>query len=264
MNRLTTGLIISVIWLALLFSQSFTLLWLVFTAIGGLALHEYFSMCLSKDEARIKPIAIIIGLIPFIAALGMRPDLVFAGFFISIFASALLLFTQYARLDNGFILLTKLCCGLTLISLGASHLSLLVALPHGVAWLVILTIITIASDTGAYYAGSNFGKTKLCPAISPAKTVEGLIGGMIASLVLVMIAKIFLLPHISSITMFFATIMITLIGVGGDLTESIIKRSCRVKDSGTILPGHGGILDRIDSLLTAAPTMYYLIHFNLI
>lgn len=264
MKRLTTGLIISAGWLALLSFQSFTLLWLVFTVIGGLALHEYFTMCLDADEARIRPMAITIGIIPFVAALGSRTDLVFAGFFISLFTSALLLFSIYARLNNGFILLAKLGFGLAFISLGASHLSLLAALPHGVAWLTILTIITIASDTGAYYAGSNFGKTKLCPAISPAKTVEGLVGGMLASLILVLLAKIVLLPEASFIKIAAATIVITLIGVGGDLTESIIKRSCRVKDSGTILPGHGGVFDRIDSLLTAAPALYYFIHLNLI
>lgn len=264
MKRLSTGLIISVGWLVLLYSQSFTLLWLVFTAIGGVALHEYFSICLTPQEARIKPMVIGIGIIPFVAAIGMRPELVYAAFFISLFASALLIFSIYARLDNGFLLLAKICCGLAFISLGASHLSLLVALPHGVAWLAILTIITIASDTGAYYAGSNYGRTKLCPAISPAKTVEGLLGGMAASLVLVMIAKQILLPHTSALKMAAATIVVTLIGVGGDLTESIIKRSCHVKDSGSILPGHGGILDRIDSLLTATPAMYYLIQMNLL
>jgi phosphatidate cytidylyltransferase len=139
-----------------------------------------------------------------------------------------------------------------------------VATPNGVAWLAILTIITIASDTGAYYAGSTFGKNKLCPAISPNKTVEGLLGGVAASLVLSVLAGTFLLPQVSIVRMTIATILVSLIGVGGDLIESIIKRSCNVKDSGTILPGHGGVFDRIDSLLTAAPAMYYLIHFHLI
>lgn len=264
MKRLSTGLIISIVWLTLLYLQSFSLFWLVFTAIGGIALHEYFSMCLSADEARIKPMAIAIGIIPFAAALGMQTELVYAAFFISLFASVLVLFSIYAHLDNGFLLLAKLCCGLAFISLGASHLSLLAALPDGTAWLAVLSIITIASDTGAYYAGSNFGKTKLCPAISPAKTVEGLIGGMAASLILTLVARFFLFPQVSAIKMAAATIVVTLIGVGGDLTESIIKRSCRVKDSGTILPGHGGVLDRIDSLLTAAPAMYYLIQLKLI
>ena len=221
-------------------------------------------MCLTPVEIKVKPVALLIAFIPFIAALGQQPDLLFASFFIAIFASALLLFTTYQGLDNGFLLLAKLCCGIAFISLGAAHLPLLAATPHGVAWLAILTIITIASDTGAYYTGSAFGKNKLCPAISPNKTVEGLLGGIGASLVLALLAGKFLLPQVSILKMAAAIILVSLIGVGGDLVESIMKRSCRVKDSGSILPGHGGVFDRIDSLLTAAPAMYYLIHFHVI
>lgn len=264
MNRLTTGLWIAFVWLALLASQSFVLLWLFFTAIAGLALYEYFNMCLQPSEQKIKPLAVAIGLIPFVAALSKQPDVVFASFFLALFAAALLLFTIYQGLENGFLLLAKLCCGIAFIGLGAAHLPLLIATPHGVAWVAILTIITIASDTGAYYAGSNFGRTKLCPAISPNKTVEGLLGGMAASLLSALLAGHFLLPAVSITRMAVAIVLISLIGVGGDLVESIMKRSCRVKDSGSILPGHGGVLDRVDSLLTAAPAMYFLIHFNLI
>ncbi len=264
MKRLTTGLIIAIVWLGLLAFQSFALIWLVFVAIAGLALHEYFAMCLHGKEMPVKPMAIAIGLIPFVAALSGKADLVFASFFIALFALALLMFVVYRDLDDGFLLLAKLCCGLAFISLGGAHLPLIMAAPHGAAWLAVLTVITIASDTGAYYAGTALGKRKLCPAISPAKTVEGLLGGLAASLGLAMIAGAILLPRVPVVKMAAATLLLTLIGVGGDLTESIMKRSCRVKDSGTILPGHGGVLDRIDSILTAAPAMYYLIHFQLI
>lgn len=257
MNRLATGLIIAVIWLFILASRSFGLLWLVFTAIGGMALGEYFTMCLTPSEMRIKPLAIAIGLIPLLTAVSGKTDLVLASFFVALFASAFLLFTIYQGLDNGFLLLAKLCFGLAFISLGAAHLPLLITFPQGVAWLAILTLITIASDTGAYYAGTSFGKTKLCPAISPAKTVEGLLGGMAASLVLAVLAGSFLLPQVPIAKMAAVTCLLTLIGVGGDLTESIMKRSCRVKDSGTILPGHGGVLDRIDSLLFPVTVVYY-------
>ncbi|MDD5759103.1 MAG: phosphatidate cytidylyltransferase [Desulfobulbaceae bacterium] len=264
MNRLTTGLIIALLWLLLLASQSFVLLWSVFTAIGGLALYEFFSMSLNLSERKVKQLAIILGLIPFIAALGKQPDLLFASFFVTLFAAAFMLFTVYKSLDNGLLLLAKLCCGFSFISLSAAHLPLLVATHHGVAWLAILTIITIASDTGAYYAGSNFGKNKLCPAISPNKTIEGLLGGMAASLASALLAGHLLLPQVPFLRMVGAIIVLSLIGVGGDLVESIMKRSCSVKDSGTLLPGHGGVLDRIDSLLTAAPAMFYLIHFQVI
>lgn len=264
MNRLTTGLAIAALWLLILASQSFLLLWLVCAMIGGLALHEYYNMCLQASERRLIPLALVIGLIPLFAALGKKPDLVFASFFLSLFALALLLFATYQDLDNGFLLLAKLCCGISFISLGAAHLPLLQAIPHGGAWLGILTLITIASDTGAYYAGSTYGRTKLCPAISPNKTVEGLLGGIAASLLAAVLVGIVILPQVSILKMATATVLVSLTGVGGDLIESIMKRSCRVKDSGSLLPGHGGVLDRIDSLLTAAPTMFYLLYFQVI
>jgi phosphatidate cytidylyltransferase len=264
MKRLTTGLIIALCWLALLVSHSFALIWLVAVIISGLALHEYFTICLHADEMRIKPMAIAIGAIPLIAALSGRTDLVLAAFFIALLASALLLFASYQGLENGFLLLAKVCAGLAFVSLSGAHLPLLMAAPHGVAWLVILTLITIGSDTGAFYAGTTFGKTKLCPAISPGKTVEGLLGGMTASLILAVVAGLLLLPGVPILKMAVIAILVTLIGVVGDLTESVLKRSCQVKDSGTILPGHGGVLDRIDSLLAAAPAIYYLSRFDLL
>jgi len=264
MNRLTTGLLIAFVWLGILASHSFLFLWLVCAIIGGLALHEYYTICLEGEERRLLPLVVVVSCIPLFAALAKGPDLLFASFFVTLFALALLLFASYHALDNGFVLLAKLCCGIAYISLGAAHLPLLQALSHGGAWLAILTVITIASDTGAYYAGSTLGKTKLCPAISPKKTVEGLLGGMVASLLLALCLGRILLPQVSVVKMAMITILVTLIGVGGDLLESVIKRSCRVKDSGTMLPGHGGVLDRIDSLLTAAPAMYYLIYFDVI
>jgi len=264
MNRLTTGLLIAFAWLGILASQSFLFLWLVCASIAGLALHEYYAICLEGKEKRLLPLALVVSAIPLFAALAKQPDLLFASFFVTLFASALLLFATYQGLENGFILLAKLCCGIAYISLGAAHLPLLRALTHGGAWLAILTVITIASDTGAYYAGSALGKTKLCPAISPKKTVEGLLGGMGASLILALCLGRILLPQVSLVEMAVMICTVTLIGVGGDLLESVIKRSCRVKDSGTMLPGHGGVLDRIDSLLTAAPAMYYIIYFRVI
>ena len=258
MKRLTTGVIIALLWLAILASHSFALLWLVSLLIAGMALYEYFTICLHANEKKIMPMAIAIGLIPFLGALKGQADLVLATFFIALLSSTLLLFAVFKGLDNGFHLLAKVCAGVAFVSLGATHLPLIMFLPHGVAWLAILTLITIGSDTGAYYAGTSFGKTKLCRSISPGKTVEGLMGGMAVSLSLAITTGAILLPEVPILKMTTITVFVTLIGVVGDLTESILKRSCQVKDSGSILPGHGGVLDRIDSLLAAAPALYYL------
>ncbi len=131
--------------------------------------------------------------------------------------------------------------------------------PDG-AWLVcVLLIVTFAADTGAYYAGVLFGRHALAPRISPKKTVEGLVGGWVLSLVAALALRAWLLPAWSLLDCLWVSLLLTGSGLLGDLVESALKRSAGVKDSGHLLPGHGGMLDRIDSLLFTAPTFYYYV-----
>ncbi len=122
-------------------------------------------------------------------------------------------------------------------------------------------IVIFMSDTGAYYVGRAFGKHKLAPAISPGKTVEGLIGGLLAAAAgaAIATATFFLeLPFQFSIPL---AIVLAAVGVLGDLAESSMKRGSKTKDAASILPGHGGFLDRLDSLLFGAPILYYFARF---
>jgi phosphatidate cytidylyltransferase len=123
--------------------------------------------------------------------------------------------------------------------------------PQG-AWLVVIIAATVAAaDIGGYFAGRKFGKHKLAPAVSPGKTWEGFVGGQISNLVF---AALLAYLTDSNISLVLAVIMPTsLFSVLGDLLESMVKRHAGVKDSGVILPGHGGILDRVDSITAAAP-----------
>ena len=107
------------------------------------------------------------------------------------------------------------------------------------------------------YAGSFLGKHKLCPAVSPGKTIEGSVGGLIANLGAGAIFKYFFLPAYSWGLSLLFFISVGIAGQIGDLFESELKRSAGIKDSGGILPGHGGILDRIDALLFAAPVAWF-------
>lgn len=126
-------------------------------------------------------------------------------------------------------------------------------IPSGLFLIWFALIGTWSSDTFAYAAGKNFGRRKMAPHISPNKTVEGLIGGVIGCIVMCMAYAGYF--SFSLLYAFFLSLMIAVAAPMGDLFESYIKRVCDIKDSGNILPGHGGMMDRFDSLLFVAPLM---------
>ncbi len=134
----------------------------------------------------------------------------------------------------------------------------------GYVWIFFLLVVIFASDTGAFYCGKLFGKYKLYETISPGKTWEGAIGGVVCSV----IAAIWFLHilHLHQINLRVLALVLTLSVAGqiGDLVESMLKRNHGIKDSGSILPGHGGILDRIDGLLFAIPILFAYINFYLV
>ncbi len=127
--------------------------------------------------------------------------------------------------------------------------------------LLFFFFVVFGSDAGAYFAGRALGKHKLAPSISPGKTVEGLIGGLIAAAAFAAIAIRLFFPELAFAPGIAAAIAIAGLGVLGDLAESAIKRGSGAKDAASILPGHGGFLDRLDSLLFGAPVLYYFARF---
>ena len=122
-------------------------------------------------------------------------------------------------------------------------------------------LVIFGSDIGAYFAGRALGKHKLAPAISPGKTVEGLIGGMAAGAGFAAIATVWFFPELPYKCSIPLAIVLAGVGVLGDLCESAMKRGSKTKDAANILPGHGGLLDRLDSLLFGAPILYYFARF---
>lgn len=122
-------------------------------------------------------------------------------------------------------------------------------------WLMYVFLLVWGADSGAYFVGRKFGMRKLAPSVSPNKSIEGLIGGLVTSgLIIVVVSFTYLELSLVPFLCFLLLSLITVIfSVHGDLVESMVKRRAGIKDSGRILPGHGGVLDRVDSLLSAAP-----------
>ena len=127
----------------------------------------------------------------------------------------------------------------------------------GKQWLVFLYFVIWASDIGAYSIGIPFGKHRLYEKVSPKKSIEGLIGALIASAGMALLCRAWFMPSLGREEAIGLALALAMVGVVGDLVESLFKRAAGVKDSGSIIPGHGGVLDRMDSMLFAAPVLYY-------
>lgn len=153
---------------------------------------------------------------------------------------------------GGFLAMLVLRSGMIGDSLQGQFQTILIEPSRFIVFLLVFS--TWASDTFAFAAGKMKGKTKLCPTISPGKTVEGFIGGFAGTVITaVLFSVIFKFSLLHGLII---GIIIAIMAPLGDLIESVLKRNCDVKDSGNLIPGHGGILDRFDSLLFAAPAIY--------
>lgn len=149
----------------------------------------------------------------------------------------------------------RLVLGITWLSLLASVV-LLRREEHGLAWLFLVMAISWLGDTGGYFAGKYLGSHKLYPKVSPKKTWEGVAGGVTLATMGTFAVRAIGLPELSVVDCLILGPVLCIAGVVGDLAESMLKRSFQVKDSGWIMPGHGGLLDRIDSLLFVTPLLY--------
>jgi phosphatidate cytidylyltransferase len=150
-----------------------------------------------------------------------------------------------------------LCAGFLYVPFLLGHFILLRQSPHGISWIFLLLVIVMCGDTFAFYVGTSFGKHRLYPAVSPKKSIEGSLGGLAGSMVGALIVKATFFPELSLPACLITALLLGLLGQLGDLFESLLKRSFGVKDSGVIVPGHGGMLDRLDSLLFAVPAAFY-------
>lgn len=257
MKRVTTGLLLgfSLLFL-LLYADAFWFFVLIVLTVG-LALREYYKICLICQDNGLVFTGTLLGVIVPVALYVAGPKwfggyLIFAVFFI--FAYCLFTHKELASITNriGIGVL-----GIVYIAFPMSHLILLRGLEQGSLWIIFLFLIIIANDTFAYYGGRRFGRHKLSPTVSPNKTVEGAAWGLAGGVIIAIAFQQFFLIKSSIQEIVALSVFIGILGQLSDLFESLIKRSAGVKDSGSILPGHGGALDRIDSLIFPIPALYY-------
>lgn len=243
--------------------------WLFAITVVVLALvawHEFFTMMQSKDIKIQYPIGLIgIILATGCAWLGNAQELVMVMMLVVLLtmAQTILNHKKFGVIEAAFTILGAMYISLTFVHLLLLRFvnqqdyfyTALGNLSAGAIYLWLAFIGTWASDTLAYFAGSLLGRHKLCPAISPGKTFEGAIGGLIGSIAgVVAMGWLCGLPVVH---MAFLGLLIGIVAPLGDLAESALKRFAGVKDSGNILPGHGGILDRFDAIMFSVPVVYY-------
>src|SRR5687767_8909212 len=257
MTRVLSGVVLGVVALALIWFLTSTFLLGVALALCAIAFHEY-DRIVEKIGARVP---YWIALLTTLFACAMVPfqwidiESVLAASLLMVALNVLASARTGGPLlaDTAAAMLAPVYIGLPLGSLVGVH-----AIAGREA--VLLLIATVAvSDTAQYYTGRTLGRTPLAPARSPKKTREGAVGGFIAAPVFLAVAGSYWLPVYPWFWHASLGLGIVVAGIIGDLFESMLKRAADMKDSGTLIPGHGGVLDRIDALLFAAPVFYFFL-----
>jgi phosphatidate cytidylyltransferase len=249
-------------------------LFLVIAALGlGAGLFEFFTLT-KKLELKADAAIAYLGASAFFVAFlfdapAKAPDLLIItlAFFL-----VLVLVTQMFRFQVDF---SKMLTGIGVTVLGVLYVAFLggflistrvgfenTSAPHlSTKLLAFFFLVAFGADTGAYFAGKYLGKHKLTPKVSPNKTWEGAVGGVVLSTTFAALATFIFFPELPYKFSIPLALAITIIGILGDLAESAMKRGAGVKDTASLLPGHGGLLDRLDSLLFGAPILYYFARF---
>lgn len=254
-KRIITSLILIVISaLAIIYYPLFGAFTILFTFC---ALYEFFYMVEKKGVRLFKPIGLFVGtLIPITIffRFSVSEGWQFLAVIIGLFLFFILELTK-KKTHQPILSISATIFGIIYISWCFSFILRIRLLSEGASLVTFLLLVTKSSDIGAYFWGKKLGKTLLLERVSPKKTIEGAIGGFFTSLAVGVLYSFFI-KSIDFWEKFFLIIILAIISQLGDLFESLIKRDCQVKDSGRVLPGMGGVLDVIDSIIFTAPTFY--------
>jgi phosphatidate cytidylyltransferase len=232
----------------------FNLLILLATLAGVL---EYNRMLFGKDYPLERGETIVATLLILWAAIA--GDRIFLSALLSFIVMAVLMLNLLSakRTAPSIDRMSRVLLGIMYVPLLMSHFILIRQTSSGVLWIFFIIVMAFCGDIAAYYIGRRFGRRKLLPEISPGKTVEGVIGLIAGSVAGCLVFQQLFFPQVAIVHILILGVVGSVAGQLGDLCESALKRVAGVKDSGTLLPGHGGILDRLDCLLFITPFVYY-------
>lgn len=251
MTRVLSGAALAAAALAAILFLPYTALRVVAILVALLAAHEYLQVV--HQDRRSPGAIVVLALVAVVCWRFSTPGFVD------------MLWLLLAGL--AWLAIEVLFCGLTVDRASARFLApWYIGMPFGMLAAIhavggrmatlLLIATVIVSDTAQYYSGRTFGKRPLAPAISPKKTIEGAVGGLIAASLFVTLVGRVVFPVARPVSLFLLGVAIVALGISGDLFESRLKRVAGIKDSSSLIPGHGGVLDRIDALLFATPAYY--------
>ncbi len=257
-ERIVTALIaLPLLILYVLYSSHGFFAGLIFL-IAALAQHEYYRMALPEKRRLEGPLAVAAGVLCCAGlSYATSAPLVLLSLVLPGLCLTLLYLFHFQDMQSVSRDLAISLFGLFYVPLLLSHAVLLRALPAGRSWIFLVLFVVMASDSMAYFVGRTWGKHRLYEAVSPKKTIEGSFGGLVGGVLGALICKLLFFAGLGAVDILFLGMGVGAFSQLGDLVESLLKRSFGVKDSGALIPGHGGVLDRLDSLLFAFPVTYY-------
>jgi len=257
LQRWLTGIVLAAAILLIILFGSLELVAVIITLAAGVGTWEYTSIVFGRGFLKEKIESLVFAvLIPCVALFGSAQELIaLLSFAVIVIFIVFLWRVNEANFDISRV--AKVIFGLVYIPLLTSHFIFLRKLDNGVYWILIVLVIGIVGDTVAMYVGKSLGKRKLIALVSPGKTVEGTIGLILGATIAACLFGYFLIPGVSIVHFAIIGFVGSIIGQLGDLCESAIKRNYGKKDAGALLPGHGGLMDRLDSLIFLAPFVYY-------
>ncbi|MDA3864934.1 MAG: phosphatidate cytidylyltransferase [Deltaproteobacteria bacterium] len=238
--------------------------WKIFIIMAALlAMMEYANIVFDTDEIYVKVLTVNAGGLFSILLLStikfFRYSLMLFPWVVILVLSSLVFFP--GKIEKAAHNAARALMGIFAVAMLLTFLGLIKIFPQGGKWIIFTLTLVWFNDTLAYFVGKAFGKHKFSPLISPNKTWEGALGGILGSLLAGYLAT-FYIKGSFLVTMLILAAFAGIMGQLGDLSESMLKRSFKIKDSGNIIPGHGGILDRIDALLFASPVVFCYLWFT--